>query len=332
METIENRFALKLLKKATDDDYAVALRIYSNETPLDIRTNTNEFTYWLNKSNVTTPFDLLMFCLFLDGNIVGFSQLAYLKKTKVIILDYITLKEPYRLNSVFLVFFSMLQNYISQENIEVAFYVAEISNKNDGKDIDRESAFYKRIVCLEGFGQVDCKYYNFPLGLNNHESCFDSLMFIKSVDVVKSITRETFLAIVYSICFEYYLVWYSEFLSPDEIDEYRTKLETYYKSIEKQCPNCNDVAVKYPACPLFSSNNFNKTSGIIPAKKMQTTAGISLLAFLVFIAPVILIGLYTYILPLINVQFSATSTFVGTVIAALVSSISAYVLTKRKSK
>jgi hypothetical protein len=331
MDTLENRFVLKPLIRATDDDYTAALRIYSNETPLEIRTNTNEFSYWLNKKDDKAPFDLLMFCLSLDGNIIGFAELCYIKSQKVIILDYISLKDPYRLNAVFLVFFSMLQNYISNAGIDVSFFVAEISNKNGGKDIDRESTFYKKIVCLEGFGQVDCKYYNLPLGLSNHESSFESFMFIKTVDIVKSIARETFLGIVFAICYEYYLVWYGEFLTPNEIEEYKLKLNVSYKSIEKQCTSNDSVNIVYPACPLFANDQSQKTSGIIPVKKITKATKLPLIILLVFFCPIVLVGLYSYLLPAINVQFSATSTFIGTVIASIVSSASAFYIAKKKN-
>ncbi len=45
MENYENRFVLKRVSKSTQDDYFTALQIYMEETPKEIRTNSNEITY-----------------------------------------------------------------------------------------------------------------------------------------------------------------------------------------------------------------------------------------------------------------------------------------------
>lgn len=271
MNNYENHFFLKPITKSTDEDYIKALQIYVEETPKEIRTNTNEISYWLDKKRTTKSFEIMVFVLFLDDVLIGFSQLTYIKSQQIVIWDYISLKPPYRENSVFLIFLSMMQNYLVAANKEITYYLAEIGNKDNGKHIDRESIFYKRIICLEGYGQVMSKYYNLPLGLDNCESEFESLMYLKTNDNIPYLSKETFLNIVHAICYEYYYVWYSEFINNDEIYLYKEKLDKCYSSIEKYNREASRISIYYMQCPLFFSNTMSKTSGTIPAKKRNVT-------------------------------------------------------------
>lgn len=46
---LEHRFAIKRITKPSNEDYISALKIYNETTPPDIKTNTNEITYWLEQ-------------------------------------------------------------------------------------------------------------------------------------------------------------------------------------------------------------------------------------------------------------------------------------------
>lgn len=321
MNNYENRFFLKPITKSTDEDYLKALQIYIEETPKEIRTNTNEISYWLEKKKTSKSFEIMVFVLFLDDVLIGFSQLTYIKSQQIVIWDYISLKSPYRENSVFLVFLNMMQNYLAATNKEITYYLAEIGNKDNGEHIDRESAFYKRIICLEGYGQVMSNYYNLPLGLDNCESEFESLLYLKTNDNISYINKETFLNIVYAICYEYYYVWYSEFINGDKLSLYKEKLDKCYSSIEKH--NCENsrINISYAQCPLFFSNTGNKTSGTIPAKEKKRYAQVPFLFLAVIITPIILAVMYNAIFPLLKIDFNNISTFISGIIASIVSYI-----------
>ena len=47
---LEHRFAIKRITKPSNEDYISALKIYNETTPPDIKTNTNEITYWLEQN------------------------------------------------------------------------------------------------------------------------------------------------------------------------------------------------------------------------------------------------------------------------------------------
>ena len=46
---LEHRFSIKRVTKTSDEDYIKALRIYNDTTPFEIKTSTNEITFWLSK-------------------------------------------------------------------------------------------------------------------------------------------------------------------------------------------------------------------------------------------------------------------------------------------
>lgn len=98
---LEHRFAIKRITKPSNEDYISALKIYNETTPPDIKTNTNEITYWLEQNRNELPFEIMLFSLYLNNMVVGLAMLTYLKKQKTIIFEYLALQPSFRLNAVF---------------------------------------------------------------------------------------------------------------------------------------------------------------------------------------------------------------------------------------
>ena len=330
MNSFENRFILKPITKSTEDDYNNGINIYMRETPKEILTDTNEMAYWLDKKTDDNSFEIMLFVLYLDNILIGFSQITYIKSQQIVILDYISITGRYRYNSVFLIFLSMIQNYLESTNKQITYYIAEISNKNSGKDIDRESTFYKKIVCLENYGQVMVKYFNLPLGLENHESEFEALMYIKANDNISSIKRETFLDIFHSICYEYYLVWYSDFLTKEEIQLYKEKLDKYYNDMKKSICDLTDIKIQYPQCPLFYKESMNETFGSMPAQKKKNYTKTPLLLLTIIILPILLAMFYSTVLPYLNIQFGNISTFISGLLGTCITSYIGFYIGHKK--
>ncbi len=61
---LEHRFAIKRITKPSNEDYISALKIYNETTPPDIKTNTNEITYWLEQNRNELPFEIMLFSLY----------------------------------------------------------------------------------------------------------------------------------------------------------------------------------------------------------------------------------------------------------------------------
>lgn len=330
-EQLENKFSIRRITKTTDDEYIKALYVYNDTTPTDIKTNTNEITFWLNKKNESNPFELLLFALYLDDTIIGLSMLCYVKKQRIVIYDYIALIEKYRVNTVFFPFINLLQNYISSHGFDVAYYVVEISNKNNGKSIDKESILFKKLICLEGFGMIRAKYYTLPLGLSNHESSFEAFVYIKSNDGLNQISKETFLGIVQAIYYEYYLTWYSALLPPNDLFEYKQKIDACHDSITKQISSEISFEVTHSECSVLGDTKDEKTFGYLPSQQKRKFHLYPIIALVLIISPIIIIWGYNFILQKLNIPLSSVNSTVGGVFGAILSSITAFMIAKKKS-
>lgn len=118
-----HKFSIRRVQKATDEEYIAALRIYNETTPFEIRTETNEITYWLSQNPDNELFELYMFVLYLDDKMIGLSMTTYIKRTKVVVDEYLAVLEQYRINTIFLIYLSLIQSYYKEHNIEYSYYV-----------------------------------------------------------------------------------------------------------------------------------------------------------------------------------------------------------------
>lgn len=330
-EILENRFAIKRIRKASDEEYLKALAIYNSTTPNDIKTNTNEISMWLGRNDVDNSFELLLFTLYLDNDIIGLAMLSYIPKHKVVIYDYIALKDQYRVNAVLFAYISLIQNYASLNDYDVAYYVVEISNKNDGKSVDKESRLFKKLICLEGFGRVKAKYQTIPLGLEHYESSFDAFLYIKANDTLEIISKETFIGIIHAIYYEYYLSWYTPILTPEELKVFKEeKIDHCYTSLKKQLSDKIQFEIEYADCPLLGNLQVDKTYGYLPSKKKKGVGKYPLIILLVLVGPLLLIWGYNFALELLKIPLSTVSSIVGGVFAAILSSVTALLVASKK--
>lgn len=328
---LEHRFAVKRIIKASSEDYISALRIYNETTPPDIKTNTNELTYWLEQSRVDFPFDVMLFSLYLNNMVIGLAMLTYIKKQKTIIFEYLALQPPFRLNAVFFTYLSLLQNYINECNIDVFYYITEISNRNQGESIDKESKLFKRLFCLENYGKVNALYYSLPLGLYNYESYFEAFLYIKTNDNISQISKETYIDLVRSIYFDYYLIWYHPFMDVEGYIQYKKRVEHIYELILQKVMNKTFCEISYVDCPLFHESGYIQSNPILP---VIATSQKRYLFFLIpgFIACTILIvWLYNTILAWLGIPINHVGVIIGNITSAIITTLSAIYITKSKS-
>ena len=83
---LENNYRIKLIMTSSDSDYANSVKIYSRVTPSDIRTNTNELTYWLDHNSI--GFKSYFFSLFLNDRNIGLAMCTYLSSVKTVVIEY----------------------------------------------------------------------------------------------------------------------------------------------------------------------------------------------------------------------------------------------------
>lgn len=329
-------FSIKRFEKSADTDFIKAMNIYSETTPIDIKTNTNEICYWLEKKNYSKieSFISLYFALYCNEELVGFAMISYLKKIKTAVIEYISLKDEYRNNSVFFPILNLLIDYLSKNNFEIDYFINEISYKNNGKSIDKESKLFNKMICMEGFGKINAPYYTLPLGNDNFESNFEAYMYIKTRDNINSISVETYLKILKAIYFDYYIEWYRPFLNSEELNSYKDMVKQNYDKIYKQVQKQTvfEVTKTNSLCPLTHSCDYDyDTSGVLKSKKKPRNIFLVIISILLIIfIPIIIIFFYNFILKLIGIEINAVNSAIGGIFGATLSFLASFYINKKK--
>jgi len=258
------------------------------------------------------------------------AMLSYIPSTRIVIYDYIALKEQYRVNAVLFAYASLIQNYMSLKRYDISYYMVEISDKNDGKSVDKESRLFKKLICLEGFGRIKAKYQTLPLGLDHYESRFNAYIYIKANDTLEIISKETFLRIVHSVYYEYYLSWYLPVLSSDELRRFKENVDRYYNSQKAQVSEEIQFEIEYVNCNLLGNLHIDKSFGYLPNKHKRGIGKYPLIFLLVLLGPPFIIGVYNYILNLLGISISTVNSIVGGAFSSMLSTITALLIVNKK--
>lgn len=327
---LEHKFSIKRVGKTAEDDYIKALKIYNDTTPFEIKTPTNEITYWINKQRVGTPFEVYAFILYLNDEVIGLSMTTYIKKTKIVVDEYLAIYNQYRIQTIFLVYESLIQNYYKETGIEISYYLTEISYKESGKEMDRESRISLKMLCVEEYGKIDALYYALPLGLENHESNFIAHIYIKGIEPVQSISPKTYQDIVDSIYYDYWYTWYSAILPSSELEIYKKLIDKNFDLIKKSVTNnTSSMAVLHSSCDYLNMDA-DISKGTIPIKKQTSFPVFLMLVPVIIILPLFIIWGYSEALKILNLSISSISTMVGTIISAVITSLTTLFIARKK--
>lgn len=274
-EVIGIGFSIKRFSSSKDKDFIKALMIYNDTIPVDTKTSASEIIYFADHSTKQLGREMYFFGLYADGNVVGFVESGYLLSTKTIIIDYIVLKDEYRLNSVFYPLFSLIQRYFSEHMVDYDYIATEVSTKCPEQSVDSESFFSKKMLQMEDFRIVDILYRQPRLGLDNLESNFDFQLMIRSAQSIVTIKKETYLAIVRDIYFEHYYSWYNVF-DRERSKEYKSHLENEYNLIKQKVDKIKGEEIhlsnQSPVCAYYKAPDchFNSsTAGFAPSIKTR---------------------------------------------------------------
>lgn len=311
-------FSIKRITDPDNEEGSRALKIYNDTTPVSIRTNTNEISYWIKNSDSSSKFKIMVFCLYLNNSIIGMAMVSHVKK--MLIIDYIAIKEAYRKNStIFFTYINLINNYLNESGIDIDYYITEISNKDSGENIDRESKLFKKLFCLDGFGKIDVPYYSLPLN-KNPESIFETFLYIKTVDNITSISKQLFLEMISSIYWDYYCSWYEPFMTPDQMKYYKVKASEFYKEVEKSLQESNQCKVVFPHCPLTDIVQGNSENTImIPAIRKGKHWILPISILVIFIIPLVIIYFYNLILVYLGIKINDVSVIISGYFIGIVS-------------
>lgn len=106
-------YSIELVNRGDDDDFLKALKIYDNVTPVTIKTDPNDFIYWIDNS--VEEFKINIFKIYCNEKLIGMTMTSFLQHTKTMILEYIAVEKSYRKNVVYLSCINLLGQYFSNE-------------------------------------------------------------------------------------------------------------------------------------------------------------------------------------------------------------------------
>lgn len=224
---------IKRFIKSDDKDFIKALAIYSKFTPSNIKTDTNDISYWIDKYNKEFEDEFFVFGLYSDEKVVGYIQLVYFKKESFITIDYITIDESYRKLHMFSTFIHLINSYFEQHNYNINFIVAEIEYDEKIKQPLENGKNLIRLLKQHGFGVVKAKYFQPQLGIYNIDSRTSAILMYHSQDEKRYISKEKYLMILKKLYYNHYCRWYKSLLADKEYKEYEEDIDKIYEKLSQ---------------------------------------------------------------------------------------------------
>jgi hypothetical protein len=223
-------YRLKRFSSSRDPDFAAALLLYVRNTPITIRTDSDEIAYWIDEFSHKFNGTFHVFGFYRDKILVGYAQAAYLTEERIIALDYISIDEIYRRNNIFYEFVDHLKVFLENAHPEYRYAVTESCYRPDDLQPARESILFTRLLKLQGFRVIHAPYYQPQLSDENPESEVKADLLIYSMPHVDMLRVETFLSIVKTLYYKYYLPWKN--IRSNTSTKYKNHLDALYSKIE----------------------------------------------------------------------------------------------------
>lgn len=230
---MKSTYEIRHFKNSGDPELIKALALYSQNIEPALRTDSREIMYWIDKYNKSFEDSFFILGFYLNGVLIGFSEIAYFIKERIIIADYLVIEKQFRKNNTFYEFVQKIEEFLLSKNLSVDYVVVEIGYYNEELEPPEKSKHMIRLLKMAGFSVVKCNYYTPSLGINNYESQMKSVLMLYSLDGTKKIRKDTFLQIVHAIYFKYNQRWYNAFLDEDQKIEYQKGLNRLLSKIEK---------------------------------------------------------------------------------------------------
>ena len=281
MEQFSINYELVRFKDSDDKDFQDALKIYCSSTPHDQKTNSSEIVYWVDNQKKFRIRELFFFGLKANGVVVGYAELAYVKKERILIIDYINLDPNYRSNNNFYAFYALIINYINNESIDYDYITKEILCRYNETHIHKEDV---SLYELENFKVVNGLYIQPQLERNNAESSKESLIMLYTrAGLNPIIKKEAYLHII-EVLYDYYYCWDKPFLSDDECVLSKNRAKTNLTAINKSITN---DAVTLNGYPFKFSSSSNGTEIPSKSRKDLLLASFFLILFVALIVSVL---------------------------------------------
>lgn len=305
-------------EKALKNDFNEALIIYNSETPASIKTSTNELVSWIEKPRHNS-FQVLLFILYCEHTVSGFAMLTFHQQVKVMSYEYVAIKNTFSSFASYYAYLDLINRYVAEIGIDVLYWITEINNKNKGKDVDKESTLFKKILCMNQFGKLDAYYKTFPLG-TDEDTTFEAILYLKTNDRIRQISVDTYLKIVASIK-NYYNSWYRCFMTSNEYDLYESSTRQIQEQIRNKVSNIREVPVSYIDCPLLTPEEKIHTELMpkVESRRLQWWY-FPLVLIVIIVISVVLTVAFIFIFRLLGLELSNVSIILASTTSALISS------------
>lgn len=277
---MKSTFEIKRYRNSSSPDFEKALKLYSDNIEPEYRTDTNEIIFWTDHFQERFGDSFFILGFYLNGLLIGFSELAYFKEEKLVEIDYLIIDRRYRKNNAFYQFVDQISGFLSEENLVYDYIICEVGCYFDDKEPTEDSKTLIRLLKMAHFGVIKCSYYVPRLGRNNFESQMRAILMMHSNNEVKQIKKETYLMMIRTLYYKYYQKWYNEFFDESERKEYKILLDGLFEIIKKELSNKETIEI----------NGYHNLLPLNPTdfSEMKAKKGLKLAAFLI----IFLLGLF----------------------------------------
>src|SRR5262249_34122452 len=148
-----------------------------------------------------------VFGFYRNRQLVGYAEAAYFREERLIALDYIVIDEAHRRNNVFYEFVDHLRRYLQDAHPEYRYAYAEVGYGPAQEHPTAVSSLLTTLLKMQGFRVAQAAYFQPRLNFDYSESEMRADLLLYSAQHVDSMSVDTFLSIVHTIYYKYYLRW-----------------------------------------------------------------------------------------------------------------------------
>ena len=150
------------------------------------------------------------------------------------------------------------------------------------------------------------------------------------VEPIQSISPKTYQDIIETMYYEYWYTWYEPFLSPAELGVYKGLIDKNFELIKKALMSfSSSMPVLHSSCS-YSNESADISRLPIPTKKQLNYPHFLLLVPIVILLPLVIIWGYSKILVLFGMPLSSISTIAGSIISAIITSLTTLYIARKK--
>ena len=215
-------YNIKHASKVKRKDLLAALNIYIKTVDKFSQTDTNQIMDYIYK-NYNENRIVFFFVLYLNGDVCGFAEYAYLKQNKALMIDYLCTEN--RNHTLFYNFYHMIfeeiNKILNSKELFIEFIVTELSLlKHEKKLFETDSNYFRQVLSFEQFRILNIPYKQPCLG--EKLEFYEYNLAIKKANSLENISyiynKGFYVSLISEIYTEHYLQWYLHYYEGNKND------------------------------------------------------------------------------------------------------------------